>query len=34
MRRTIALLIVACLDGGYAHDIYLQGPQETVFFDI
>ncbi|MGJ8623059.1 MAG: protocatechuate 3,4-dioxygenase subunit alpha [Yoonia sp.] len=27
-------LVAKKTDGGYSHDIYLQGDQETVFFDV
>lgn len=33
-RDRVATLVAKATDGGYAHDIYLQGPRETVFFDI
>jgi protocatechuate 3,4-dioxygenase alpha subunit len=27
-------LVAAAVDGGYRFDIHLQGPTETVFFDV
>lgn len=33
-RDRISTLIAQAADGVYRHDIHLQGPQETVFFDI
>jgi len=33
-RDRVATLVAKATDGGFSHDIHLQGPQETVFFDI
>ncbi|MFS4437697.1 protocatechuate 3,4-dioxygenase subunit alpha [Paracoccaceae bacterium GXU_MW_L88] len=33
-KTRIATLVAEKSDEGYHHDIYLQGPKETVFFDI